>query len=98
MAAASLGEVFSAQPGLVEGANDEVPDTMPASVNRTNADLPAAWSKERTGPVCPWPAYAKYEGGDAEKASSFICARQCSANPISFCSLIIPRAARRSWR
>ena len=53
----------------------KAPDAITASVNPANPDLPVSWSKERMRPLCPWPSYAKYEGGDPEKASSFTCAR-----------------------
>jgi feruloyl esterase len=39
-----------------------------------NAELPAAWSAQRTRPLCPYPSVAHYKGhGDLESASSFTC-------------------------
>ena len=56
----------------VESGN--APDQITASVNKANKEIPASWSPDRTRPLCPWPAYAKYVSGDAEAASSFTCA------------------------
>ncbi|HSC65149.1 MAG TPA: tannase/feruloyl esterase family alpha/beta hydrolase, partial [Caldimonas sp.] len=39
-----------------------------------NADVPASWSPQRTRPLCPYPAVARYDGrGDVESAASFAC-------------------------
>lgn len=39
-----------------------------------NAEVPAAWSPNRTRPLCPYPSVARYNGtGDAELASSWAC-------------------------
>ena len=66
---------FDALSALVEWAeNGKAPESITASVSSTNKDVPTAWSPERTRPLCPWPAYAKYAGGDPEKAASFVCA------------------------
>ena len=51
------------------------PDLIAASVSAANQELPASWSRERTRPLCPWPAYARYVSGDPEKAASFECAK-----------------------
>ena len=54
----------------------QAPDTMIASVNPTNAELPEKWSKTRTRPLCVWPKIAKYTGGEkgnVEAAASFTC-------------------------
>lgn len=37
---------------------------------------------DRTRPLCPYPLYAHYEGGDREKAASFACRRQQGAGTI----------------
>ena len=43
----------------------------PAGVNN---DVPPAWSANRTRPLCPYPAVARYSGsGDVETAASFVC-------------------------
>jgi hypothetical protein len=40
----------------------------------TNIDVPPDWSPERTRPLCPYPAVARYRGsGDPERADSFVC-------------------------
>lgn len=52
----------------------EAPHSIIASANPANRDLPNSWSAERTRPLCPWPAYARYVSGDPEKAQSFACA------------------------
>jgi feruloyl esterase len=51
----------------------QAPDRIVASVNPSNPELPADWSKARTRPLCVWPKIAKYKGGDKEKATSFQC-------------------------
>jgi feruloyl esterase len=54
----------------------QAPDTITASVNPTNPELPEKWSKTRTRPLCPWPKIAKYTGGEkgnVEVAASFTC-------------------------
>ncbi len=39
-----------------------------------NADLPAGWAANRTRPLCPYPAVARYNGsGSLEDAASFTC-------------------------
>lgn len=43
------------------------PDQMPAS-----ADSRSPWP-DRTRPLCAFPAIAQYQGGDKEKAESFVC-------------------------
>jgi len=52
----------------------KAPDQITASVSTANKEIPASWSPDRTRPLCPWPAYAKYVSGDVEAASSFTCA------------------------
>lgn len=51
----------------------QAPDQIIATVNPSNPELPADWSKTRTRPLCVWPKIAKYKGGDKEKAESFRC-------------------------
>lgn len=45
----------------------------PGNPGGANADVPATWSPTRTRPLCPYPAIARYKGGDIESASSFAC-------------------------
>lgn len=45
----------------------------PGNPGGANADVPASWSPTRTRPLCPYPAVARYKGGDVESASSFAC-------------------------
>ena len=49
------------------------PDRIIASVSPDNKEVPADWSPDRTRPLCPWPKVARYQGGDIEKAESFVC-------------------------
>ena len=51
------------------------PDRITATVNSANKEVPAEWSPTRTRPLCPWPAFARYKGGDLEQESSFECAK-----------------------
>ena len=51
----------------------KAPDRIVARVNAKSPDLPAAWSKTRSRPLCPWPQVARYAGGDTESADSFRC-------------------------
>jgi feruloyl esterase len=51
----------------------EAPEALTASVNPANAELPAEWSRDRTRPLCPYPAVAVYVEGDPESAESFVC-------------------------
>lgn len=51
----------------------QAPDQIMATVNPGNPEVPSAWSKTRTRPLCVWPKIAKYKGGDKEKAASFQC-------------------------
>jgi hypothetical protein len=67
-------EKFDALGALMDWVEKgKAPDRITASVNKANKEIPAAWSPERTRPLCPWPAYAKYVGGDVEMAASFVC-------------------------
>jgi pimeloyl-ACP methyl ester carboxylesterase len=39
-----------------------------------NAELPAGWAADRSRPLCPWPAVARYNGsGSVDAAASFSC-------------------------
>jgi feruloyl esterase len=51
----------------------KAPERIIASVNPANREIPASWSAIRSRPLCPWPQYAKYQGGDVETATSFAC-------------------------
>jgi Tannase and feruloyl esterase len=55
--------------------NGKAPDRIVAGVNPANKEIPASWSPSRTRPLCPWPKYARYTGGDPESAASFECAQ-----------------------
>ena len=66
---------FDALSALVDWVEKaRAPESITAAVNPANKEVPASWSPDRTRPLCPWPAQAKYAGGDPEKASSFVCA------------------------
>jgi Tannase and feruloyl esterase len=52
----------------------KAPDRIVATVDPANQEVPASWSQTRTRPLCPWPQYARYKGGDPEAAASFECA------------------------
>ncbi|MEZ4734207.1 MAG: tannase/feruloyl esterase family alpha/beta hydrolase [Caldilineaceae bacterium] len=57
----SLTDQFDALTALmnwVEGG--QAPDQLIATVNPLNPELPAAWSKTRTRPLCVWPAIAEF--------------------------------------
>lgn len=46
----------------------------PGNAGGVNADVPAGWAPNRTRPLCPYPAVARYRGaGSLESASSFAC-------------------------
>ncbi len=49
------------------------PERIIASVSPGNKEIPADWSAARSRPLCPWPKYARYQGGDIESAASFAC-------------------------
>ncbi|MGE8158549.1 tannase/feruloyl esterase family alpha/beta hydrolase [Paraburkholderia sp. NPDC080076] len=38
-----------------------------------NTDVPAGWGAGRTRPLCAYPKVARYQGGDVNAASSFVC-------------------------
>jgi feruloyl esterase len=52
----------------------QAPDQLVARVNPANKELPAAWSAQRSRPLCPHPQLVRYAGGDVESAASFRCA------------------------
>lgn len=56
----------------VEGG--KAPERIEARVNPANRELPAAWAKTRSRPLCPHPQVMRYAGGDVEAAASFRCA------------------------
>jgi hypothetical protein len=65
---------FDALTALTEWVEKgKAPDRIVATVNPANKDAPASWSPNRSRPLCPWPEYARYEGGDPESAASFEC-------------------------
>ena len=41
--------------------------------NLPNPEVPRTWSAARTRLLCPFPQVARYQGGDPEAASSFVC-------------------------
>ncbi len=66
---------FDALTALVDWVEKgKAPDRIIATADPTNKELPASWSPNRARPLCPWPKYAKYAGGDPESAASFECA------------------------
>lgn len=52
------------------------PDSVVATVNPANPEVPSTWSEERTRPLCAYPAVPVYQGGGVEEASSFACESQ----------------------
>ncbi|WFU40656.1 tannase/feruloyl esterase family alpha/beta hydrolase [Bradyrhizobium sp. CB82] len=52
----------------------KAPERIVASINPANKEVPAAWSANRTRPLCPYPSFAAYSGtGDVEDAANFVC-------------------------
>jgi feruloyl esterase len=51
----------------------QAPDQLITSASPGNREIPDAWSRSRSRPACPWPAYARYQGGNEEDAASFVC-------------------------
>ncbi len=46
----------------------------PGNAGGANPEVPPSWSANRTRPLCPFPATARYRGrGDAELAANWIC-------------------------
>ena len=65
-------DAFAALVAWVERGT--APGDLAASARADNAELPVAWSKTRTRPLCDWPKVARYRGtGDLESAASFVC-------------------------
>ena len=66
---------FDALTALVDWVEKgKAPDRIIATADPANKEIPASWSPNRARPLCPWPKYAKYAGGDPESAASFECA------------------------
>ena len=52
-----------------DGGNSPIPN--PGGVN---GEVPADWAPDRTRPLCPFPAVARYSGeGDVERAENWAC-------------------------
>jgi pimeloyl-ACP methyl ester carboxylesterase len=49
------------------------PDRITAWVDPNNGEVPAEWSSDRSRPLCVYPAIARYQQGDPESATSFMC-------------------------
>ena len=65
---------FDALGALVDWVEQgKAPGALLATVNAENKELPPAWAKSRTRPLCAWPQVARYTGGDLESAASFRC-------------------------
>lgn len=65
---------FDALAALTEWVEQgRAPETITASREPANKELPGDWSPNRTRPLCPWPRYAAYKAGDPEQAASFEC-------------------------
>jgi Tannase and feruloyl esterase len=65
---------FDALAAIVDWVEQgKAPDAILATVSPDNKEVPADWSPARTRPLCPWPKFAHYVGGDKEKAESFAC-------------------------
>lgn len=75
--AADQFDALSALVGWVE--KGQAPERIVATARGTgnpggvNADVPADWSPARSRPLCPYPQVARYNLGDIESASSFVC-------------------------
>ncbi|MBN2466589.1 MAG: tannase/feruloyl esterase family alpha/beta hydrolase, partial [Deltaproteobacteria bacterium] len=65
-------ELFRALVDWVERGIE--PDSVVATVNPGNSEVPSDWTSDRARPLCPYPATPIYNGnGDIESASSFYC-------------------------
>lgn len=51
----------------------QAPERLITSASPANRDIPETWSRTRSRPACPWPKYARYQGGNEEDATSFVC-------------------------
>ena len=70
-------EKFDALSALMDWVEKgKAPDQIIATANPANKEIPASWDPSRSRPLCPWPTYAKYVGGNAEVAASFECVAQ----------------------
>ena len=46
----------------------------PGNAGGVNAEVPSTWAADRSRPLCPYPAVARYSGsGDVERASNWRC-------------------------
>jgi hypothetical protein len=45
----------------------------PGNVGGVNPEVPSGWAADRTRPLCAYPRIARYQGGDVERAESFVC-------------------------
>lgn len=46
----------------------------PGNPGGVNGEVPADWAPDRTRPLCPFPAVARYSGeGDVERAENWAC-------------------------
>ena len=64
-------ELFEALVDWVE--KGKKPDSVVATVDPDNSEIPSDWSPDRTRPLCTYPAVPVYQGGNIEDASSFSC-------------------------
>jgi hypothetical protein len=65
-------DLFSALVDWVE--RGQPPEDVTAVARAENPERPAAWSPNRSRPLCAWPKVARYSGsGDLESAASFQC-------------------------
>jgi hypothetical protein len=66
---------FDALEALIDWVEKgKAPEQIVATVSPGNKEIPSGWSATRSRPLCPWPRYAKYQGGDVESAAAFACA------------------------
>jgi feruloyl esterase len=45
----------------------------PGNIGGVNGEVPAGWAPDRSRPLCAYPRVARYQGGDVERAASFVC-------------------------
>jgi feruloyl esterase len=45
----------------------------PGNTGGVNPEVPAGWAPDRSRPLCAYPRIARYQGGDVERAASFVC-------------------------
>jgi feruloyl esterase len=49
----------------------------PGNPGGVNGEVPATWAPDRTRPLCPFPAVARYDGvGNVERADSWVCSTE----------------------